>query len=368
MKIAILTSPNQWFVPYAKILNEKLRSSKLYFNHEDILDNYDIVFILSYHKIIPKEYLSKHHHNIVIHASELPQGKGWSPMFWQIFEGKNEIPFSMFEVDEGVDSGNIYLLKVLKLAGYELNGELRDKQANFTIEMCLDFVANYDNYKISKPQIGQEIFYPKRSEKDSKLDINKSLKEQFNLLRIVDNENYPAYFEIDGYRYILKIELQNGGGTTLLNFINLSIDEKKMILKWRNNPNIKKYMYTKDDISLENHLKFIDSLKNSKDELYFIVKKDDEYIGVIDFVNIKLNESLIMGIYTNPNLKGNGKILLETIINFSFNIIKVKKIFAEVFFENEKAFSLYKTYGFKEYADKIINNKKVICMELKNEK
>ena len=130
------------------------------------------------------------------------------------------------------------------------------------------------------------------------------------------------------------------GGITLLNFINLSIDEKKMILKWRNNQNIKKYMYT----------------------------KDDEYIGVIDFVNIKLNESLIMGIYTNPNLKGNGKILLETIINFSFNILKVKKIFAEVFFENERAFSLYKTYGFKEYSDKIINNKKVICMELKNEK
>ena len=153
-----------------------------------------------------------------------------------------------------------------------------------------------------------------------------------------------------------------------LNFIDLKLEEKKMILKWRNNPNIKKYMYTKDDISLENHLKFIDSLKNSKDELYFIVKKDDQYIGVIDFVNIKLNESLIMGIYTNPNLKGNGKILLETIINFSFNILKVKKIFAEVFFENERAFSLYKTYGFKEYADKIINNKKVICMELKNEK
>ena len=211
MKIAILTSPNQWFVPYAEILNKKLSSSKLYFNHEDVLENYDIVFILSYHKIISKEYLSKHNHNIVIHASELPQGKGWSPMFWQILEEKNEIPFSMFEVDEGVDSGEIYMQKILKLTGYELNEELRDKQANFTIDMCLDFVVNYDKYKVSKPQIGRESFYPKRSEKDSKLDIDKSIKEQFNLLRIVDNENYPAYFEIDGYRYVLKIELTNGG-------------------------------------------------------------------------------------------------------------------------------------------------------------
>ncbi|MCT7574920.1 formyltransferase family protein [Aliarcobacter butzleri] len=212
MKIAILTSPNQWFVPYAEILNKKLGSSKLYFNHEDILENYDIVFILSYHKIISKEYLSKHNHNIVIHASELPRGKGWAPMFWQILEGKNEIPFSMFEVDEGVDSGEIYMQRILKLTGYELNEELREKQAKFTIDMCLDFVENYDKYKVSKPQIGQESFYQKRSEKDSKLDIDKSIKEQFNLLRIVDNENYPAYFEIDGYRYVLKIELTNVGG------------------------------------------------------------------------------------------------------------------------------------------------------------
>ena len=33
----------------------------------------------------------------------------------------------------------------------------------------------------------------------------------------------------------------------LLNFIDLKLEEKEMILKWRNNPNIKKYMYTKDD-------------------------------------------------------------------------------------------------------------------------
>lgn len=166
------------------------------------------------------------------------------------------------------------------------------------------------------------------------------------------------------YRYILKSNLQIGGGTTLLNFINLSLKEKKMILEWRNSTNIKKYMYTQDDISLENHMKFIESLKNSEDKIYFLVKKDDEFIGVIDFNNIKENESLIMGIYANPNLKGKGNILLETIINFSFYILKVKKIFAEVFFENEKAYNLYKKYNFKEIGEKIVNDKKVICMEL----
>ena len=202
--IAILTSPNQWFVEYAKKL-QSILNAKLFFDHKDIKESFDILFILSYHKIIEKKYLKKNRHNIIIHASDLPKGKGWAPMFWQILEGKNEIVFTMFEADEKVDNGPIYMKKTLKLDGYELNPELREKQAKQIINMCLEFVNNYEKYKNPTPQEGEETFCPKRTPKDSKLDINKSIKEQFNLLRIVDNENYPAFFEIDGHKYILKI-------------------------------------------------------------------------------------------------------------------------------------------------------------------
>ena len=206
MKIAILTSPNQWFIPYAEKLNKEIKNSTLFLNHENMVDKFDIVFILSYHKLIPIKYLKRNQHNIVIHASALPEGKGWAPMFWQVLEGKNKIPFTMFEATTGVDDGDIYLQKELTLNNYELNTELRDKQAIHTINMCLEFLNNYEKYKIPKQQIGKESTYSKRSEKDSVLNIDKSIKEQFNLLRIVDNESYPAFFEINGRKYILKIE------------------------------------------------------------------------------------------------------------------------------------------------------------------
>lgn len=206
MKIAILTSKKQWFVSYARELVVSLQDAKLFFDHRDMDDEFDIVFILGYHTIIPKKYLEPHTHNVVIHESALPQGKGWAPMFWQILEGKNEIPFTMFEASFGVDNGDIYMQKTLKLNGFELNSELRDKQARFTIHMCLEFISNYDKYKIPTPQEGDESYYQRRGKKDSQLDTEKSIDEQFNLLRIVDNENYPAFFEIAGTRYILKIE------------------------------------------------------------------------------------------------------------------------------------------------------------------
>ena len=206
MKIAILTSPNQWFIPYAQKLETTIQGSKLFFDHQAIDETYTLVFILSYHRIIEKKYLQQHQHNIVIHASALPQGKGWAPMFWQILEGKNEIPFSMFEASETMDEGDIYMQKILTLTGLELHDELREKEAQFVIQMCLEFMQNYAIYNKAHPQIGSPSYYHKRKASDNKLNIHKSIYEQFNLLRICNNELYPAYFELNQIKYILKIE------------------------------------------------------------------------------------------------------------------------------------------------------------------
>ena len=54
-------------------------------------------------------------------------------------------------------------------------------------------------------QTGSGSFYPKRTGKDSELDVNKSIAEQFDLLRVVDNEKYPAFFNFRGRKYVLRI-------------------------------------------------------------------------------------------------------------------------------------------------------------------
>ena len=205
-KVAILTSKDQWFVPYAKVLKDKIPGSKLFYDHEVINESYDIVFVLSYYNIIEGYYLRKHRHNIVIHASALPKGKGWSPLFWQVLEDKSKIPFTMFEASTGIDDGDIHMQKTLVLTGYELNDELREKEAKVVIEMCLEFLNNYDKYKIPKKQKGTESYYPRRIPKDSQFDINKTIYEQFNLFRIVNNDKYPAFFIMDGKKYVLKIK------------------------------------------------------------------------------------------------------------------------------------------------------------------
>lgn len=206
MKIAILTTENQWFCKYAPVLSKRLNGASIYYKASEITDEFDILFILGYHELVSEKVLAKNKYNLVIHESNLPSGKGWAPLFWQIIEGKDTVTFSLIEATGKFDSGPIYLQKDLVLSGYELNEEIRRKQANISIIMCLEFVENMSSIKAPVIQSGKESFYPKRTPADSRLDISKSLEEQFNLLRTVDNNQYPAFFDIGGKRYVIKIE------------------------------------------------------------------------------------------------------------------------------------------------------------------
>ena len=207
-KIAILTTQRSAFDPFSSKLEKKLIEkeylTKVFYNHKEISSEYDVVFILSYERIITQEYLSRHKHNIVVHGSDLPKGKGWSPIFWQILEGKNRIPIVLFEAIPDLDAGKIYFKDYINFEGHEINEEIRRAQSEKCIEMCLKFLDKY-NYLEPCSQEGESTFYKKRTPKDSEIDIRKTILDNFNLLRIVNNDQYPAFFYHSGHKYILKI-------------------------------------------------------------------------------------------------------------------------------------------------------------------
>jgi len=140
------------------------------------------------------------------------------------------------------------------------------------------------------------------------------------------------------------------------NFINLTLDEKKEVLEWKNHKDIRKWMYNKNKISLENHLKFIDSLKDDKLRLYFKV----DNLGVINY-KIK-NSYAEIGLHKNPTKTKVGNVLMQKLIEYGFNELKLNKLLLYVYEDNLNAINLYKKFGFIEIDRK--NN--LIKMELTN--
>ena len=207
--ITILTDESSWMNQYNEILSARLKETGhrvMLVKSKKELATGDVAFFLSCFEIVSGKYLSYNKHNIVVHASALPAGKGWSPATWQILEGKNDIPITLFEATEKVDAGDIYIEDILNLNGTELLDEWREKLGIKIVEMCCKFVDEFQKGSLhSKKQEGCETFFLRRNANDSRLDVNKTIAEQFNLLRVVDNVFYPAFFEYNGCRYVLKI-------------------------------------------------------------------------------------------------------------------------------------------------------------------
>lgn len=210
MKISILcTDPNH---PVVNNLREWIDESStkghvvsLVFDKAELRGG-DILFLVSCSQLIRDAERDKYRATLVLHASDLPKGRGWSPYIWSILSGSNHITVSLLEASEPVDSGAIWLKTTFDLEGHELLPEINAKL--FAAELLLMSQA-VDHFDLIKPtqQMGDPGPYmAKRSTADSRLDPNKSISEQFNLLRVVDSQRYPAFFDYQGKRYLIKIE------------------------------------------------------------------------------------------------------------------------------------------------------------------
>lgn len=165
----------------------------------------DILFLISCHEMIRAPVLEKYRKTLVIHASDLPQGRGWSPHIWGVLEGADALTVSLLEAQEPVDSGPIWKKLRVPLEGHELHDEINEKL--FACELDLmDFALDNFAAVVPQPQDATAATgYPRRKPADSRIDPTRSIAEQFNLLRVADPDRYPAFFEWQGHRYEITV-------------------------------------------------------------------------------------------------------------------------------------------------------------------
>lgn len=206
-KIAFLFDKrNNWIKKYFKknqfISNKKFKFIFIY--NEKLINNFDILFIINYTKIIDQNILKLNKLNLLIHESDLPKGKGFAPVQWQILNNKSKITVKLIEATQKVDSGDIYGETKFTVNKTDLNDDIREQQANATIKLISNFLKKYPKTK-KKKQKGKESFYLRRTKKDSELNPNKTILDNFNLMRICDNEKYPAFFRYKNEIFYLNI-------------------------------------------------------------------------------------------------------------------------------------------------------------------
>jgi len=349
-------------------------------HHCDILLNHNIYADSSRYK------------NLVPEHCELRCGSRYTLLREEFIKEKQEVKTSniqhptsnIFIAMGGADHSNlnIQILKVLENFP-NIHVNVATTTANQYLNKLQTYVTNKDNITlhINTSQIAKLMEEADFAIVTPSVTVNEIIymKVPFIAIKTASNQDemykYLAkndYLVLDKFNEVdLKNKIEeflNSRQIELVNFTDLSLDEKKMVLEWRNHLSIRKWMFTQEIISLDDHLNYIESLDEKEDRAYFLVKKDSQAIGVIDFTNIDhASKRTEFGIYSNPTLKGVGNLLMESIINYAFNVLKFDTLISEVFEDNISAIKLYKRYNFREIVTKNVNDQNIICMELKNE-
>lgn len=210
MNISILcSSPEHPVNSYLKRwIQEKSKQHNIKLNRrkKDLIKG-DLLFLISCNEIIKKEERKKFKKTLLIHASDLPQGRGWSPHVWEIIKGKSELTVTLLEAEDEVDSGAVWKKEKIAILPHELYLEINKKLFDTEIKL-MNFAVN-SFHDIQPSEQSNDIaptYYPKRYPEDSQIDPYKSIYEQFNLLRVCDQNRFPAFFHLHGYRFTLKME------------------------------------------------------------------------------------------------------------------------------------------------------------------
>lgn len=137
----------------------------------------------------------------------------------------------------------------------------------------------------------------------------------------------------------------------LINFLQRSKTEQIETLNWRNSQNVTKYFQIQD-IKLETHLKWLDSLtKPSPRTIAFFIENENKLIGVTYFHSIDYaNKICDWGMYiydTSDRGKGIGSKVLAQSLDYAANDLGIKSVFLEVLPDNERAKKVYEKSGFK---------------------
>jgi len=151
--------------------------------------NPEYIFFPHWSWIIPKE-IYETFNCIVFHMTDLPFGRGGSPLQNLIERGIENTKISAIKVNEGIDTGDIYFKESLNLNGTADEIFIRASQIIFK-----KMIPRIINEKIlPKKQSGEVIEFKRRKPSQSELFSNFDLEKIYDYIRMLDGEGYPRAF------------------------------------------------------------------------------------------------------------------------------------------------------------------------------
>lgn len=167
----------------------------------------DLLFLISVSELIGQDTRARFQHTAVVHASDLPEGRGWSPHVWTILSGGNAIVISALEAEDRIDSGAIWEKTRIEIPKTALCDEINERLFDATLELMAKVCDMIEAGEQPQPQDDRApSYWPRRTPKDSEIDPHGSISSQFDAIRVSDPDRYPAFFRLHGEIFEIRLK------------------------------------------------------------------------------------------------------------------------------------------------------------------
>lgn len=167
----------------------------------------DYIFFPHWSYIIP-ESVFEAYPCVVFHMTDLPFGRGGSPLQNLIVRGFTHTKLSAIRVDKGLDTGDIYGKEELDLSGSA--DEILRRASELIFSRMIPYIL--ENRPEPVPQSGEAVVFKRRNPEEGRLLPNMDLQTVYDYIRMLDGEGYPpAFLEFgDHVLRFTKAELSDG--------------------------------------------------------------------------------------------------------------------------------------------------------------
>lgn len=146
----------------------------------------DLIVVVAYGKILPKEVLCAAKYGCInVHASLLPKYRGAAPIQWAVLDGEEKTGVSIMQMDEGLDTGDVLLVKETAIGENETSAELFDRLSEIGADALLVALELLEEGKlVPQKQPEGDFGYAKMITKElCPIDWSKSALEIHNQVR-----------------------------------------------------------------------------------------------------------------------------------------------------------------------------------------
>lgn len=176
------------------------------------------IFFPHWSWLIPEDIWQRYE-CIVFHMTDLPYGRGGTPLQNLIWRGHAKTKISALRVVTELDAGPVYLKKPLSLSGRAK--DIYHQANHIIITMINDIIKQQPK---PKPQHGRVVIFKRRTPDQSQLPNNIPLKKLYDFIRMLDAPGYPkAYLQHGNY----KLEFTNATVQGSALKANIKLYEKK---------------------------------------------------------------------------------------------------------------------------------------------